>query len=318
MSKLSIIIPAYNSEKTIRRCLQSVFNNNTSESVEVIVINDCSTDNTICVLDEIKSVAPKNIELKIISNKKNEGVFYSRNVGLSLATGDYIAFLDADDELKPDYVDCVLNEMTNNCLDVLAFNGDVDDGEKRWTLIDQSVINHLEKYGYLKEALLFGEDGYLCLHAYKSSVLKDTAIDKLETLTFTEDLNINIEIARKNTLNFSFINKNIYVYYFPQGSHISRINYKKMCDGLYVINKRFEIVKRDYPELLNDYKVGNLKATLRLLYAVKTTINFSKAEKKKHLKYLKSQECIKFTLKLGFKNFMRLGMKDKIRYILYK
>lgn len=318
MTKISIITPAYNAEKTIKRCVKSVFNNDFKEYVEFIVVDDHSTDNTIKALEELRGLKPDNIDLKIISNKENKGVSESRIVGLSYANGDYVAFLDADDEVSPEFLSTIYQEMSNNHLDVLAFNCNVDDESGRWMLIDQTIRCNLEKYGYLKEALVFGEDGYLCLHAYKSSVLKATELEKLERLTFTEDLNINIEIARKNIINFSFLDRNIYTYYFPVGSHISRINYKKMMDGLYVINKRFDIIKNNYPELLNDYKIGNLKATLRLIHAVKSTSNFTKKEKRLHLKHIKSQECIKFTLRIGFKNFMRLGMKDKIRYILYK
>ena len=318
MYKLSIIIAAYNSEHTIRRCLDSVFNNTCSEAIELIVVNDCSTDSTLSILKEYEKKETKNIKLIIIDQKTNSGPAQSRNVGLQYCNCEYVGFLDSDDELSPDYLSTIIKEIKDSKIDVLCFNADVDDDGNRYPLLDSNAINNLKKYGYLKEALLFSEDGFTWNHIYKKELINKIDLNSLEKLKFTEDLNFNIEIALKNTINFSYIDKKLYVYYFPKGTHISRINEKKMNDTLYVIDKRYNIVKKEYPELLETFKVGNLKATLRLIYAVKKTENFSKAERRQYLEQLRSAESIKFTLKLGFRRFMKLSMKDKLRYLLYK
>lgn len=318
MYKLSVVIPAYNAEKTIKRCLESVFNNDYKDDVEVIVVNDCSTDNTLSLLKELEKSAPENIALKIVDLPQNSGASNTRNVGLSKVSGEYVAFLDADDEFKPDFLSIVASRISDSKVDVLCFNAEVDDNGNRFTLLDDCVVSNLNNYGYLKEILCFSEDGFLWNHVYRRSVIQSVKPESLEKLTFTEDLNINLEIARKKDINFSFFNDKLYVYYFPQGTHIARINYQKMMDALYIINKRYEIVKSEFSELLETYKVGNLKSALRLVYAVKKTDNFTKKERKEHLKFLRNQECIKFTFKLGFKRFMKLPLKDKIRYILYK
>ena len=318
MYKLSIIIPAYNAEKTIKRCLESIFKNDYKDALEIIVVNDCSIDSTQAILEEILQSKPNNFDLKLINLKENSGAINARNVGLSNATGEYIAFLDADDEYMPSFLSFVSSKLADSKLDVLCFNAEVDNNGERYQLFDASVISNLNNYGYLKEALLFGEDGFVWNHIYKRSLIMSVNPESLEKLTFTEDLNLNLEIAQKKDINFSFFDEKIYLYYFPQGSHISRINKQKMIDAVYVINKRYQIVKKDYPDLLIIYKVGNLKSALRLIYAVKKTDNFTKKERKENLKYLRSQECIKFTLKLGFKIFMKLPLKDKIRFMLYK
>ena len=318
MYKLSIIIATYNAENTIKRCLESVFNNACSSKVELIVVNDCSTDNTLTLIEECAKAKPEYIDLKIINQKQNCGPAISRNVGLQNCNGLYVGFLDSDDELKPDYISTILNIIEESKANVIGINADVDDNGGRYTLLDNEAVSNLEKYGLLKEALLFSGDGFTWSHIYKKELIDRLDLDSLEKLIFTEDLNFNIEIALKNDINFSFINKNIYVYYFPQGTHISRINEKKINDALYVIDKRYRIVKNQFPELLDTFKVGNLKASLRLIYAVKKTKNFDKKQKKVFLKKLRTAESIRFTLKLGFKTFMKLSMKDKIRYILYK
>ena len=131
-------------------------------------------------------------------------------------------------------------------------------------------------------------------------------------------MNINIEIAIKNDINFHIFDRPLYKYYLEHNSQIDRINEQKVNDALYVINRRYELVKSSYPELLEVYKTGNLKSALRLIHSIKKTKNFTKAQKKKLLKEIKSQESIYYTLKLGFKRFMKLKLKDKLRYILYK
>ena len=91
MKKVSVIIPVYNSEKYIKECIDSVLNQ-TYKNLEVIIVNDNSTDSSMSV---IKSYKDKRI--KIINSKKNCGVSLSRNKGVNAATGDFICFLDSDD-----------------------------------------------------------------------------------------------------------------------------------------------------------------------------------------------------------------------------
>ena len=91
MKKVSIIIPLYNEEKYIKECVNSVVNQ-TYKNIEIIVINDKSTDNS---LNELKSIRDKRI--KIIDLKENKGVSNARNLGVKEANGEYICFLDSDD-----------------------------------------------------------------------------------------------------------------------------------------------------------------------------------------------------------------------------
>ena len=97
--KFSIIVPVYNCQDYIARCIESVLNQNTKD-MELILINDGSTDNT---KEIIKQYAKENELIKII-NKKNAGVSRARNDGLKKATGKYVLFLDADDYLSENYI----------------------------------------------------------------------------------------------------------------------------------------------------------------------------------------------------------------------
>lgn len=90
---VSVIIPVYNAEKVVRFTLDSVINQ-TYKNLEIICVNDCSKDNSLEILNEY---AKRDKRIKVLSNEKNSGVAQTRNNGLKIATGEYIAFVDSDD-----------------------------------------------------------------------------------------------------------------------------------------------------------------------------------------------------------------------------
>ncbi|WP_455664384.1 glycosyltransferase [Phocaeicola sp.] len=96
MIKISVIVPIYNVDKYLSRCLDSILNQ-TYQDLEIILINDGSTDNSLAIMDNY-SKKDKRI---ILISQKNGGLSLARNIGLSKATGDYIAFVDGDDWIEP-------------------------------------------------------------------------------------------------------------------------------------------------------------------------------------------------------------------------
>ena len=98
MTSVSVIIPAYNSESTITRALQSV-TAQTRAPKEIIVVDDASTDNTREIAANFASTS--SIPLRVITQSSNGGPSAARNTGWDAASGDYIAFLDADDQWHP-------------------------------------------------------------------------------------------------------------------------------------------------------------------------------------------------------------------------
>ena len=97
--KISIIVPVYNVEKYLEKCLDSLINQ-TLKDIEIICIDDCSTDNSLEIL---KKYALKDNRIKIITLNENHGQGYARNRGIELATGKYIGFVDSDDYVDLDY-----------------------------------------------------------------------------------------------------------------------------------------------------------------------------------------------------------------------
>lgn len=106
MIKVSVVVPIYNAEKTLIRCLESLLMQ-TLQEIEIICVDDCSTDNTFAMLQMIESEYPDKITL--IKNDKNRGPGGARNTGLNYARGEYIGFTDIDDEVAQDMFEKLYN-----------------------------------------------------------------------------------------------------------------------------------------------------------------------------------------------------------------
>ena len=109
MPKISVIVPVYNVEKYLARCLDSIINQ-TLADIEIICINDGSTDNSLEILNDY---AKKDSRIKII-DQTNAGLSCARNAGMQIAQGEYIGFVDSDDWIDLDFYEklvcfCILN-----------------------------------------------------------------------------------------------------------------------------------------------------------------------------------------------------------------
>lgn len=118
MAKLSIIIPVYNVEKYLSKCLESILKQ-PFKDLEVICVNDGSTDGSLDVLQKIK----KNDDRVVIIDKKNEGSGIARNIGLSTAQGEYVYFIDSDDWLEDDALAKIIAKADELQTDILVFGG---------------------------------------------------------------------------------------------------------------------------------------------------------------------------------------------------
>lgn len=136
--KLSIIIPIYNVENTLRRCLDSVISQNIDDC-EIILVDDGSTDRSRIIADEYACKHP----FITIYHKENGGLSDARNYGLDRMNGDYVTFVDSDDELSPNTLEPLLNILHNNPeYDILEYSVLQNPGEQ-----DETFIN-LGKHNY--------------------------------------------------------------------------------------------------------------------------------------------------------------------------
>ncbi|HFR3406655.1 TPA: glycosyltransferase family 2 protein, partial [Streptococcus suis] len=113
--EISIVVPVYNSEKKIRKCIDSILSQSFTD-YELILLNDGSTDYTLSILEEYEK---EYSSIKVI-DKLNEGIAKTRNLGISIATGKYIVFLDNDDFIDSDYLQILYDEIENTGNDIVV------------------------------------------------------------------------------------------------------------------------------------------------------------------------------------------------------
>ena len=153
--KLSIIVPVYNAEKYMEKCLNRLLEQS-YKNIEIIIVNDCSKGNCEEIAEKYKKIDNR---VKYIKHEKNKGLFQARITGSKLATGEYIAFLDSDDYVSIDYYRTLMNNIQENKSDIAMGNMvlEYDDGRKeKYNLFDAKHLN-LEGEQVLKE--YFNQEG---------------------------------------------------------------------------------------------------------------------------------------------------------------
>lgn len=127
MEKVTLIVPVYNVEKYLRRCLDSLLNQ-TYDNIEILCVNDCSPDNSQDILEEYEKAG----RIKVIVNDENLGLGKSRERALNKSTGNYVMFIDSDDYIAADYVEKYINAMKHGDYDIVigGYTRDID-GKKK-------------------------------------------------------------------------------------------------------------------------------------------------------------------------------------------
>ena len=144
MPKVSVIVPVYNVEKYVEKCLMTLINQ-TLKDIEIIVVNDGSTDNSKEIIKKYCSNFPEKIKYY---EKENGGLSDARNYGMQYATGDYIAFLDSDDYVELDTYEKLYNKAINE-------NSDIVECDFIWEYPDKKVIDKGIIYGTKKGMITY-------------------------------------------------------------------------------------------------------------------------------------------------------------------
>ncbi len=201
LSKISVIIPVYNVEKYLGKCLDSVICQTFSD-IEIICINDGSQDNSLEVLN---SYAKKDSRIVVI-NKKNEGVSVARNMGLDMAQGDYIMFLDGDDSLVPDACELAYAEITKNNADICVFSHLEQDEEN---LVPSSKNKQIKKYANNPD--FSGFQVFIWDKIYKKSFFDKNNLRFPIGVKTSEDT-IFCWSCMFNNPKYAFLDKALYIY----------------------------------------------------------------------------------------------------------
>ena len=183
VSKISVIIPVFNAEKYIGKCLENVVGQDIGiENIELIIVDDCSTDNTLTIIKQYERKYPDNILL--IQCEENKGPGAGRNIGLSYASGDFIAFIDADDHVDNSYLKILLSYALNYDCDIVACScirfSEMGTKIEEKTDILYNMENENDRRSFL---LNYGTQTACWAKLYKKSFIDDNKICFYEGMT---------------------------------------------------------------------------------------------------------------------------------------
>ena len=170
---VSVIIPIYNAKKWLSICLDSVVNQ-TYENIEIILINDGSTDTSLSICNKYAS-RHKNI---VVVDKKNEGVSATRNLGISIANGKYIMFVDSDDWLPRESIEILINELKNTESDFCygkAINITLSSNKQPFKNTEKKYVDKTDLYEWYSFLRLLDWAPWGKL--YKSSIIKENSLE---------------------------------------------------------------------------------------------------------------------------------------------
>lgn len=238
---ISVIVPVYNVEKYVNRCLDSIFSQNFEGQFEVIAINDGSTDNS---LDILKKYKEKYSNFKIIEQDGNKSLAVARSTGIKHATGIYILHIDSDDWIKPDmFSDLIKIAKENNSPDVVVFDYEKHNGVN--TL--RSNKNIIEQKFFDDKNKIFIQ--HLFMGACWNKMVKNSLLNNLiygnDYMNTTEDLIYSFEIFLK-AKSILLLPKVYYCYYFNTQSLTTMITPSKYVQSQTLVYFLLNKIKKKY------------------------------------------------------------------------
>lgn len=249
---ISIIVPVWNTEKYLRRCLTSLIGQ-TKKDIEIVCINDGSPDNSLVILNDF---AAKDGRVKVIS-QENKGVAVARNVGLKNATGKYIMWCDSDDEYAPNMCSQMFDAIEKHNVDMVACSMNVVNDN-----VDSRLGTDVEEYVRLKFSGKQKVDWNLIVHtdvSLPSKIMKKSLIDAYG-MHFPDGLHFEdayfFDQYFTASKNVYYLDEKLYFYHRNNDSIMSR-SFKKTnisLDYMQIIPKTYAYLKEnDLFDKYNDF-----------------------------------------------------------------
>lgn len=262
--KVSVIIPIYNVEKYIGRCIESV-KKQTFKNFEALLIDDGTPDNSISVAEKVIG----NDKRFKIFHKKNGGLSDARNFGLARAKGDFIVLVDSDDYLDRDYIrilynECVINNTEMSCCRYKMHFGDcfvipVPVGKKQSVLDSKYALDMLIRDNQLQS--------FAWNKMYKKSLFSDNNIEY--PVMYFEDVATTPRLMF-NSKKVAVSDKYLYCYVRRFGSILSTMNSKKINDYIrsyYILRNYFEN-NNSFEQVRDAFKSVSCKVSLINVYSI--------------------------------------------------
>lgn len=236
---ISVIIPVYNNENYFERCIKSVIEQ-TYNNIEIIIINDYSIDNVESIILKYKELDKR---IKYYKNTKNEGVGYTRNLGISKSQGKYLYFLDSDDYIE------------KNCLEVLHSNINEDNSFSCMLKGFKEVNGIRNNTQRTKEELDLLQSPSVDIRLFNKSVIVDNNIS-FSNLKIAEDLEFIFKVILINN-SVSYVDEALYTYVVHSDSSLQS-NTQNQLDTLIAMDSIIDFAKKE-KFLMNLKKKLNLQ-----------------------------------------------------------
>lgn len=273
--KVSIIVPVYNSERTLTRCLDSILKQSYN-NIEIICVNDGSTDSSINIL---KEYAKKDKRIIVVNQKNNKGVAYTKNHGIKKATGKLICFVDSDDYIEDKMIEKMYLFLSEKRLDIVKCNyTNYIDGKKhniKLSYNNKTVLKSKKDKEEFINKLISGEiPGYLQLIMFRHDLIVNNKIYIKEDLNFLEDLLFYMMLIKSSDkigiLNeplYNYINnKNGLTFSLKEEKIRSRINGIVCCNSEI---KSMKILNKNQKQILDTRTAYMLIHSFMELYIIK-------------------------------------------------
>lgn len=260
---LSIIIPCYNSELYLDRCINSLINQTfATKDLQLIFINDASTDHTLSILLKYETKYPELIT--VIDSPTNLKQGGARNLGLKYATGTYVGFVDSDDWVEPDMYEQLYNKAVEYQCDIVGccIYRNLPDGAQTAYPIQQDFYYRLSEEDILSHKLVPAVGSYNVTRIIRRSLLVDNHISFPEKIYYED--NFFSGILQYYITSGYYINRCLYHYYYRPDSTTSQNNNPHQLDRLAIeLLKIEEFQKRG---LFDPYHVQIEYDFLKLFY----------------------------------------------------
>lgn len=300
MKKVSVIVPVYNVEQYLEKCLDSLVNQ-TLNDIEIIVVNDGSPDNSQLIIEKFEKKYPKLVKGYV---KENGGLSDARNFGIEKATGEYIALVDSDDYVSPLYLGKMYNKAIKEDLDLVVCDtvNVYPDGREQ-------VIKSNLKYSddLIKNYLLAPATG--CIRLYKRNLFNNVEFKKG---ILYEDLEITPGLVLL-TKKIGFVEEGLYYYLQRDGSIMKQNKFNnRLLDIFDVLDINKRKLLNDYPDEVEYLYITHLlrSATLRFLDYADTREYLDRINHvmennfpnwKNNCYYKKSSKKLRYICKLAYK-----------------
>ncbi len=283
---ISVIVPVYNGEKYIRRCLDSILKQ-TYPWIEVIVIDDGSFDGTASVVRKA-SAWDKRIRYFY---QENRGVSSARNMGLRKAKGEYISFIDADDTIAPEMFSVLTDDMNSTGSDLAYCNFSCMDWESGKTMHLLNISGCAAKCiagTRLTLECIINKNGFACNKIVKTDLIRNTYFD--EEIGMCEDLLFWVECLRgKSDIKIYYENKYLYHYYMRKTSVSLGMVSDRSMTFIQAFRKMEQLCLHDkmLRELIIYYFVSNMMSYIHRIY--KEPGGFHSRKQKEYIQILKKE-----------------------------